>query len=164
MQPLPCSAWLPFPPLGCLLGWMSFFLKLSSLLFTGQFAFYYFLHTLQSFLMHLSFLSGVPLPSVQHHPHGSILVALLQLISKRFSDSLPVSEVWTTWRLSAGPLIYCLRPFHYLSLHTEAAPVLSSDLCTFIQPCHRSGLWLHFIFPPFVFIYLYILKIIFPCG
>lgn len=39
---------------------------------------------------------GSLLPSVQHRPQGCILAALPQLISKHFSVSLPVSEVWTT--------------------------------------------------------------------
>lgn len=99
---------------------------------------------------------GSLLPSVQHHPQGSILAGLAQLISKHFSVSLLMSEVWTTWRLPAGALIYCLRPFHYLNPHTAAAPILSSDLWSFIQLCHKSSLWFHFIFSPlFLFIYIF---------
>lgn len=93
--------------------------------------------------MHLSFLSGAP-----HFLLFSIIcralscATLFQLISKQFAVSacakhLPMSEVWPTWRLSAGNLFYYLRPFHYLNHppHTPAASVLISKLYSFSHAC-----------------------------
>lgn len=137
-----CPAVLAASPLPCLVAFPCSWLSagLDEFLPQTVLTFIYRAFCILLFPAHTSELSpafifplwGSLFPSVQHHPQGCILAALAQLISKHFSVSLPVSEVWTTWRLSAGALIYCLRPFHYLNPHTAAAPILSSDPCSCI--------------------------------
>lgn len=127
---LPCSSCSLSPfLLGCLsllltvccFGW--FFPNCPCLYLLGQSAFYYFLHIVQRFCMHFSFLS-------EAHPFllFSIICRTLsvQPSFSLFPNSLPSrcpckssSHVWNLSHLedlTPGDLIYYLRPFHYLNL------------------------------------------------
>lgn len=140
---------------------MIFFPKCPCLYVLGQFAFYYFLCILQRFCMHFSFLSGAP-----HFLLFSIIcralscATLFQLISKQSAVSacaklFPMSEVWPTWRLSAGNLFYYLRPFHYLNHPPTHQLLLSLSLnCTPSPMPASSGLWLVLCF--FFFFFLHV--------